>query len=164
MFNIGDYVICKRDLCKVKDIQDNYIKGKKYYILTPVEDESLIINIPFDNKNGLIREVIKKERALDLINKIPQIEIIDAEDRSIDAEYRALMNSNTFEGLIKIIKTTYLRNAKRAESGKKIGDKDKDLNKRAEKYLYNEFALALGMTYEGVEAYIKNEVEKLMRD
>ena len=46
MFNIGDYVICKRDLCKIKDIQDNYIMGKKYYILSPIDDDALIINIP----------------------------------------------------------------------------------------------------------------------
>jgi len=164
VFNIGDYVICKRDLCKIKDIQDNYIMGKKYYILNPVNDDSLIINIPFDNQSGLLRKVISKKEALNLISQIPKIETIDANDRSIDNEYRVLMNSNTFEGLIKIIKTTYLKNAQRVESGKKIGDRDKEYNKRAERYLYNEFALALGMTYDEVEEYIINEVNKLIND
>jgi CarD family transcriptional regulator len=161
MFNVGEYVICKRDLCKIKDIQDNYIMGKKYYILSPVDDESLIINIPFDNQNGLIRKVISKEMALNLIDQIPTIEVAESNDRLIESEYKALMNSNTFEDLIKIIKTSYLRNTTRIEAGKKVGDKDKEYFSKAEKYLYNEFAIALGMTYDDVKEYIIKEVNKL---
>ena len=58
MFKIGDYVIYRRDLCTIKDIIDN-----KYYKLSLIDDNTLSINVPIDNKFGLLRKPISKEEA-----------------------------------------------------------------------------------------------------
>lgn len=36
MFKVGEYIIYKRDLCKVKDIEQSPITGEDYYSLCPV--------------------------------------------------------------------------------------------------------------------------------
>ncbi|MDD3048490.1 MAG: CarD family transcriptional regulator [Bacilli bacterium] len=159
MFNIGNYIIYQRDLCIISDIKT--MMNSKYYILNPLSDQSLTINVPADNRMGYLRPVITKKEALELINKIPSINIITSDDKMIENEYKILMNSNNFEDLIKIIKTTYLRNDERKKCGKKLGDRDKAYNERAEKYLYNEFAIALNMSYNEVKSFITKKVQDL---
>ena len=71
------------------------------------------------------------------------------------------MRTNKQEDLIKIIKTTYLRNKEREETGKKIADKDQTFFEQAEKYLYNELSIALNMNYQEIKNYIIEYINKL---
>lgn len=158
MFKIDDYLIYKRDLCRVKDVNKKYFNNKDYYVLVPVTDDSLTIKVPVDSSD--IRSIISKDAALKLIKKIPSIEIIKTNDRLIENEYRNLFHTDNLEDLIKIIKTTYLRNEERKIAGKKIGDKDNNYFEKAEKYLYNELAASLGMDYDTCKKYIIDEVKK----
>lgn len=156
MFKIGDYVIYRRDLCIIKDIIDN-----KYYKLSLIDDNTLSINVPIDNKFGLLRRPMTKESAEELINKIPTIEPIKTNDKLLENVYKELMRTNKQEDLIKIIKTTYLRNKEREETGKKIADKDQTFFEQAEKYLYNELSIALNMNYQEIKNYIIEYINKL---
>lgn len=160
MFYDGDYVVYKRDVCKIKEIKKNFFAGKDYYIMHPITDESLIINVPTENKLGLLRSVISKKEAENLIDIIPNIEINYSNDRMIENEYRVLMNSNKLEDIIKVIKMTYLRNDERVKSGKKISEKDDIYFKKAEDVLYNELSISLGMTYDEVKKYIIDKVSE----
>lgn len=152
MFKVGDNVIYKRDLCKVKEIAKNY--DQLYYKLSPIEDVTLTISVPVSNTVDYLRYPINKEEAEKLINKIPTIEAIQANDKLLEQEYKELMKTNTHEDLIKIIKTTYLRNELRRINGKKLADKDLTYFKKAEDYLYNELSISLGMSYEECKNYI----------
>ena len=152
MFKIGEYVIYKRTLCKLKDITEK--NNNYYYKLYPIEDENLIINVPINNNSNNLRYPISKEEADILIKKIPTIEEIKANDKVLEQVYQSLMKTNTHEDLIKIIKTTYLRNEKRRINGKKIADKDLTYFKKAEDYLYNELSISLNMNYEECKNYI----------
>jgi len=155
MFNIGDFVVYKRDVCKVINIKNGY------YVLVPISDNSLKISIPMDNKLGFIRNLIHKDEVMEIIKKIPNIEIIETSDKLIENEYKLLLNSGTHEDLIKIIKTTYLRNKERIDNNKKIGDKDNNYFNLAEKYLYNEFSIILNMNYENTKNYVIDQVCKI---
>ena len=73
------------------------------------------------------------------------------------------MTSNTHENLIKIIKTTYLRNKERIDNNKKTTDKDTYYFNLAEKYLYEEFGIVLNKTFDEVKEYIINKVEELSK-
>ena len=152
MFKVFEYVIYKRDLCKIIEIVEH--QNKKYYKLRPIEDESLTINIPVDNKLNKLRYPINKKEAEELIERIPSIDIINTNDRLLEQEYIKLMKSDTHEDLIKIIKTTYLRNAERKKNGKKVADKDLSYFQKAEEYLYNELSISLEMTYKECKNYI----------
>lgn len=54
------------------------------------------------------------------------------------------------ENLIKIIKTSYLRNEKRINSNKKISAKDDIYLKKAEELLYRELSYSLNMSFDDV--------------
>lgn len=118
MYKKDDYVIYKHDICKIKDIKENKITGKTYYVMTPIDDDSLIIDTPIENKIGFLRDIISKENAEILINKISQ-PIDNTNNKNIESQYRELLNTGTHENLIKIIKTTYLRNENRINNKKK---------------------------------------------
>lgn len=155
MFNIGSFIVYKKDVCKIIDIKNNY------YVLVPITDNSLKISVPVDNKLGFIRNLISKNEVMEIIKKIPDIEVIETNDKLIENEYKVLMNRGTHIDLIKIIKTTYLRNKERLDNNKKIGDKDNNYFNLAEKYLYNEFAIALNMNYDDTKKYVIEQVCKI---
>ena len=71
------------------------------------------------------------------------------------------MKTNKHEDLIRIIKTTYLRNQKRLEEGKKILDKDSNYFEKAEKYLYNELSISLGMNYDECKQYVISKLSAI---
>lgn len=161
MFKINDYVVYRKSVCKVGKIKE--IEGKKYYELLPMEDSSLVINIPTTIDSTLIREVISKEKIESIINSIPSIEEISCvNDKIMEQNYRDLLNDGSYDSLIRIIKTTFLRNKLRAENNRKVGEKDLAYLKKAEKLLYNEFSIALGMSYDETKKYVSDRVSSLL--
>ena len=164
MYKENDYLVYKKDVCKVKEVKKNKTNGLDYYVLIPIDDNSLIIDVPTDNRMGWIRDIIKKEDAEKLINRIPQIEPLkNIKDKNIETKYKELLYKGTQEDLIKIIKTTYLRNEERINNNKKISDKDFNYFNRAEKYLYNELSIALNMSFDKTKNYIINKVKELIK-
>ena len=152
MYNIGDYLVYKRDVCKVVSIKENYYKGNTYYELVPILDNTLKNLIPINNK--FIRNVITKDEALKIIEQIKDIKSLDISDKQIENEYKKLLESSNHIDLIKIIKTTYLRNKKRLDEKRKISEKDKNYFDKAEKILYSEFSIALNLSMEDTKDYI----------
>lgn len=156
MYKVNDKIIYKKDVCKIKDIRED--KNITYYILTPIDDESLIIKVPVENK--LMRELISKEEIEKIIDEIPNIKPLDnIDDRFIESTYKELLNGGSYEELITIIKMTYIRNNERQKQNKKISEKDDKYFNLAEKYLYNEFGTVLNMTFNETKEYITKKVE-----
>ena len=141
----------------MREINRNKITGTTYYILVPIDDESLIIDVPTDDRMGYLRDVISQKEAYELIQKMPQIEPLqNIEDRYIERNYKELLGNGTHEDLIKIIKTAYLRNDQRLKNKKKMSEKDSNYFNLAEKYLYNEIAVSLNLNFEETKNYILN--------
>ena len=164
MYKENDYLFYKKDVCKVREVRKNKMNGKDYYILIPINDESLIIEAPADNRMGFIRDVISKNEADNLIKKIPEIETLEnIDDKYIEKTYKELLYNGNLEDLIKKIKTTYLRNDARIKSNKKISDKDRTYFEKAEEYLYNELSISLGMGFEDTKNYIIDKVNELIK-
>ena len=163
MYKIGDLVVYKRDVCRVLEYKEKYFKDKDYYSLNPIYDNSLKIDVPIDST--LLRDVMSKEKAEDIINSIPSIDIIDVNDKMMENEYKRLINEGGYEGLVSVIKTTYLRNNDRLNSKRKISEKDENYFNTAVKILYGELAVALDMDIEDIKDYIikrVNEIEEKM--
>lgn len=158
MFNINDYVIYNHDVCKVIDFAN--FRDRDYYVLNSLSDSSLKINVPIDNKN--IRGLITKEEIYDLIKEIPSISCVSVDSKNIDVAYKSLLDDGSYESLISIIKTSYLINKDRLDNGKKVRDKDTYYFKLAEEYLYGEFSVVLGMSYDDTKSYVISEVSKLV--
>ena len=47
MFKVGSFIVYKKDVCKIKEIKekDNVV----YYVLNPIDDDSLTITVCSDN-------------------------------------------------------------------------------------------------------------------
>ena len=158
MYKVNDLLIYKKDVCKVKEIKEKYLRDRDYYVISLLTDDSLTIQIPINSQ--AIRNIITKEEANIIINQIPKINIIESNAKNLESEYKKLMQNGTHEDLIKIIKTTYLRNEERLANNKKIADKDNYYFNEAESYLYHEFSIALNMSYELVKQYIIDTLSK----
>lgn len=146
MKKVGEYVVYRKDVCKIVEIKENYAKGKDYYRLIPIDDETLHVDIPIE-ENTYLRDLISKEEVENIIKEIPNIEVISCEDKQLESVYKTLLNSNDLKDYVRIIKITYLRNKEREENKKKQSDKDHHYFELAEKYLYNEFSIVLNKTY-----------------
>ena len=159
MYKVNDLLVYKKDVCLVKEIKLKYLRDNDYYVLTPITDKSLKLQVP-TNSNA-IRALIKKEQIEKIIKNIPNIEVIKSDAKNLENEYKQLMQSGTHENLVKIIKTTYLRNKERLDNNKKTTDKDNYYFNQAELYLYNEFSVVLNLTYEATKQYIIDKLSRL---
>jgi CarD family transcriptional regulator len=162
VFKVGEYLVYRRDVCKLVEIKHNYFNNYDYYVLIPLLDDSLKIEVPISNKSENLRPLITKEKVNEIIKEIPNVEILNCDDnRLIENEYKMLINSGKLIDLVKIIKTTYLRNKEKIDKKKKTNDKDNNYLCLAEKYLYQEFSIVLDMSYDDTKKYVIDEVNKL---
>lgn len=161
MFKVGEYVIYKHDLCRVKDIKEKYFNNTDYYILESNNDSSLTISVP--SNNILLRPLITKEEIDKLIARIPNIDIINNNSRMIENEYKKLLDSCSYDDLISIIKTTYLRNKERLDNNKKIAEKDNYYFEKAELILYSEFSMVLGLSFEETKKYVTDKIKEMLK-
>lgn len=157
MYKIGEYLVYRKSVCQVKEIKEK--NGTNYYQLVPIDDASLKIEVPVEDKDKVLRNLITKEEIENLIKNMPNIELIDCNDRMIELEYRNLLATGNKEDIIKVIKTAYLRNKARLENKKKMNEKDINYLEKAEKLLYNEFSIVLNLSLEDTRQYIINKVE-----
>ena len=143
----------------------NKFSNKESYILIPVDDNSLKITVPVEIGNNQIRSIITKNEVEKIISYIPSIKVIEVtNDKTIENEYKKYLDEYSHENLIKIIKTTYLRNKERLDAKKKVSDKDDMYFKIAEKLLYTEFSLALNKNYEDTKNYVIHKVKESSDD
>lgn len=164
MYKIGDYLVYCRDVCIVKEIKKNHYHGHDYYLLMPLVDPSLKIEVPIENRCGNLRDLITRAELEDIIKQIPSIPILDCHDKLMENEYKKLLASKNHLDLIKIIKTTYLRNQYRLDQNKKIGEMDNNYLEKAGKYLYHEFGVVLGLDYEATKQYVIDQVLELQNN
>lgn len=156
MNKIGEYIVNRKQVCKIEDIIT--YKDKPFYLLAPIGDSSLKIKVPVDST--LLRELITKEELEELLLEIPNIAALEDTDKMIENKYKELMKRGTHADLVKVIKTTYMRNKKREKNNKKISEKDSNYYNQAEKYFYNELSVVLGLSFEKTKAYIQKRLEE----
>lgn len=164
MFKKGDYVVYRRNVCKITDIKKEPTNNLDCYLMIPIDDESLTINVPTITDKEHLKAIISKTEVESLIKKIPDIKVIVESDTNIETEYKKLLGSNSHEDLIQIIKTTYLRNEARKKDGKKMAQVDTNYFKKAEQKLYNEFSISLGMEYAATKKYVLQKLKTLEKN
>ena len=157
MLKVGYYVIYQEQVCQIKEQKINEFTNLESFILVPVTDSSLKLNVPVNNPN--IKNLMTKEEIKNLIALMPSIPLIDIEDKLLENEYKRLYHSGSKEDLIRIIKTTYKRNQDRLNNNKKISEKDNKYFTLAENLLYSEIATVFGISLEEAKEYILANVQ-----
>ena len=163
MYKVNDIVVYRRDVCKVVGKHRSDFTGEMCYDLVPYnnQDGSIKMQVPVSNKAGNLRDLITKEEIDQLIKDAPDIRTLENKPANMKSQYAALLKGNDISDLICIIKTSYGRNKARMEQHKKLANIDDEYLQKAEKYLYEEVAAAMNMSYDEAKKYFEEEVEKI---
>lgn len=165
MFEINTEVIYGvSGVCKIIDIRNETFSDeeKLYYVLNPVSDKDAIIYVPVYNEKSVskMKRVLTKDEVMALIHEMPQEEMIEEVDSKIRKElFSQIIKNGDRRELIKLIKTVYLQKKEREKAGKKMWVADETAMKKAEKILYQEFAVVLQMQYDEILPFIKRELQ-----
>ena len=166
MYNINDVVVYRRDVCQVADLRKSDTTGELCYVLVPYgsTDGSMTMQVPVSNKGGHLRDLISREQIDELIVNTPDIETLESKPANMKSQYAALMKGDSLEDLVCIIKTSYLRNDERMKNHKKLASIDAEYLEKAEKLLFSELSIALGMPYEESKAFFEKEVARIVEE
>ena len=165
MYQTGDLVMYgNTGVCRVEEIGYPDAASDQetlYYKLSPVYDTAVIYT-PVDTR-AFMRPVMSRQAAEQLIDRIPDIpdNVCDNHDiRMLGEQYRACLNTHRNEDLVRLIKSVYQKNRRSVKAGRHMGQTDQQYMKRAEKMLYGELAVVLGMEYDEIQPYIHRRVEE----
>lgn len=156
MFTVGDYIVYGTDgICIVKDISQIDIpgapSGRTYYLLSPVGVRESKIYSPVDNTKVVMRKIISKEEAAELLKKLDAIqEIPVTDDKVMEQQYKEMIASCDLMQLFSLVKTIRKRQNKRISEGKKITSTDDRYLRRAQEAICSELMLALDKDREEV--------------
>lgn len=165
MFEIGQYIVYgSNGVCKVTDIghveMAGISKDRLYYTLEPCYSKGSRIMTPTDNTKTIMRNLITKEEADQLIDSVGEVDVLwIADERKRDEAYKRVIAKCDCLELVRVIKTIYLRKQKRLAAGKKVTISDERFFKLAEDNLYSELAIVLGMSKEEAREYMINRIE-----
>lgn len=164
MFEAGEFVIYgTAGVCKVEEVTTMSMGGgdtkRLFYVLNPSSQKGGKIFTPVDSTKTLMRPIMNREQATQLINHITSIdELWIPNEKQREGLYKECMNSCDCREWIKIIKTLYLRKAERSAQGKKITSTDEKYLRMAEDCLYSELEIPLGIPKNKMEAFIREKV------
>ena len=166
MFEKDELIMCGgHGVCRVVNITGNPIdrldKVRKYYVLEPVFEKGSTVYTPVDNSKVVMRKIMNKKEATDLIRQVSNMEIVwIQEEKGREQMYKDAIRTYDSHSLARIVKTLYLRRQSRLDEGKKVLSSDEQYLHKAEELLYSEMSLALSIPKETVEAYVKKEVNR----
>ena len=166
MYDVNDVVVYgNQGVCEVVSVgtlsMSMVDKKKKYYTLRPFYHQDAAVYVPVDNVTAVMRPVITKKEAEQLIKKIPDIDyawITNEQER--EDQYKSALRTCDCEELVKMIKTLTKRKKSRIEAGKKVTVVDERYFKQAENQLFEELAYALNMDKSEISDHINKSIKK----
>lgn len=169
MFQTGDYIIYgTRGVCCIKGVGTLSFSNsaeRLYYTLEPLYITGSVVYAPVDANGVVMRPVMTREEAMELIDRIPEIEELWIRDeKSREYAYKDAIKGCDNQELVRIIKTIYNRGRSRMAEGKKITVADNKYFKLAEENLYGELAVSLSMTRDEVKEFITDHVKKAVQN
>lgn len=169
MFKPGTYIVCgQHGVCRVEGVgklQLTEASGDKdYYTLSKVYSRGGVLYVPADSEKIVMRPVISKEEAEELIRHMREIDMlqIDNEKRKEDIFKQAFRTCDSREW-VKVIKTLYERKKLRLAKGKKVTASDERFLRTAQDNLFGELAVSLGIDKNDVEQYIMDRIDGVVK-
>lgn len=159
MFEIGELVIYgSYGVCRVAEVGIPDAQGlmkSMYYTLEPYYKSGSKIFTPVDNKKVVMRKIVSKKEAIELIDEIKNIEALwITDEKKRETEYKDAVRKYDLRELVKIIKTICLRAQVRLTEGKKTTASDDKYFRMAEDNFYGELAVSLGMDKDAVKEFV----------
>ncbi|WP_066648961.1 CarD family transcriptional regulator [Christensenella timonensis] len=168
MFQQDDYVMHESaGVCRVAGVEErDFMQGEKrrYYILKPLHSPCDSIFVPVDG-NIKMRNILTKEQANELVEKIPEIkaEWLD-DDSAREQSYKDALASFDCYEWVKVVKSLYLRISERKQDGRKPLLMDEKYMAMAEDYLHGELSVALDIPLDKIRPYIARRIREADMD
>ena len=164
MFNIGDIIIhSAHGLCEIDDICEKTYGGatRSYYVLHPLENPKLIINIPIDSKQVVMQKMMQREEAEEILNcfQQPGIEWIE-DNRQRSKQYKSLVNTGDRKEIAKVAITLMRKNHEASENKEKPYEPDRTLLANIKNIMFKELAVSLDTTYEDISKKVKHLISQ----
>ena len=164
MFNVGDIIIYSaHGLCQIDDICEKTYGDttRTYYVLHPLENSKLIINIPIDSKQVVMQKVMKREEAEEILHSFqqPGIEWIE-NARQRTKHYKSLVNTGDRKEIAKVAITLMRKKREATMDKKKLDDDDRVLLANIQNIMYKELAAALDTSYEEISNKVKHMISQ----
>ncbi|RDW16100.1 CarD family transcriptional regulator [Oceanobacillus arenosus] len=147
MFDIGDQIIYSvHGLCKIDDICEKTFgnKTRNYYVLHPLDDLRLTINVPVNSDQAVMLKVMEKEEAEEILQSFLQPGITWIEDpRQRNKEYSSLINTGDRKSIVKIANTLIKEQYYASQNKKRLYDQDRNLLTNIQNIMFEELAVSL---------------------
>lgn len=166
MFQPGDLIVYgTTGVCRVESITRPNLTGadrdKQYYLLKPLRQDGVIYT-PVENQKVPVRPVISAKEAEGLIDLIPTMQAEACRAPTLQAlaqHYQTVVRSNNCRDLIELMMSIYIKRQQAESQKRRLGMVDEQYMKQAERLLYGEFSVALGIPFEEVQPYIAQRVD-----
>lgn len=167
MFQPGDLVVYgTTGVCQVEEITRPNLSGadknKCYYLLKPLYQDGVIYT-PVENGKVPMRSVISAEEAEALIDLIPSIQAEACHAPTLQAlaqHYQSAVRSSDCKDLIELMMSIYTKRQQAESQKRRLGMVDERYMKQAERLLYGELSVALGISFDDVQPYIARRVDE----
>ena len=164
MFEIGEHIVYGTSgFCRVEEIGPSpYDKNdtRSFYLLVPVHNPmGSTIYTPIDNDRVPMRRLMTHEEIDALIAAMPEIELLRVPAEKQRREiYRTTVFALRPEGYVSVIKTVDRRREELSAARKHFPVSDMEYGRLARHLLFSECAHVLGVSEDGVEAYIAQKL------
>ncbi len=155
-------------ICRIEGISDQVVDGvnRKFYVLRPLDSDSSTIYVPTDSEALCMKmkQLLAPDEVLALIGRMPETSTIWIDDdRERNERYHKILADGDYGELTALTKTLYERKQHLARYGRKLRSADERALQQAEKILFSEMAVVLGIERSEVlpfiEKYLKTQTE-----
>ena len=160
MLSIGKIIVHKKHgICKISNLLQ--IAGQDYYQVVPSFDESMSIFVPVNKEHELLREVLTKSEADDLISYMRNIsdDLIEDTKERRDV-FQKKFSSGDLKDLAYICRKLFLLKKAKEETNAKFCLTDSTMFEKANNMLLDELSIA----YDIDRSLIFDYVSKLIHE
>lgn len=163
MYPKGSYVFyAQAGVCRIEDIGPlDHVPDARaglYYTLEVVGEPGRVF-VPVDT-TAFLRPILTFEEAQALLKEIPAltVDLSSGSLRQWEDRYRTMVKSHSCRELARLLKTAEGRRAAMERRGRRLGGMDERFRKRAQRLLYTELSVALGVSPERAEALVEERL------
>ena len=163
MFKISDSVIhCREGLSTIVGIKD--MNGKDYFLVSVNHNSGETIYVPVDTASSIIRPLMSKQEADELLRHIKDIEKeFNTNTKQRRDAYKRKLSSGDVKEIAYLYRQLYFYNLIGGENNTeiKLGPVDIDMLSFAENMLMDELSLTYVVPREEIKAFVENKISKL---
>ena len=163
MFKINDSVIhCREGLSTIVAI--NNMNGKDYFLVSVNRNSGETIYVPVDTANNIIRPLMNKKEADDLLLFIKKIKKdFNSNTKQRRDAYKKKLSSGDVKEIAYLYRQLYFYEKIGGENNTeiKLGPVDIDMLEYAQNMLMDEFAITYNVKRDEVKGFIEKRISKL---